>query len=519
MGRKRRGSEPCPEAGDSGYASPPGSLNLKLNGGGSINLAALGFGMNALDVSNEDSGVVRRSTSDAGGLFADPPVGPPVDPTTVHKFPERPGGRPWYETGIWPFKTKVLMVKGKPQLEGTFTINFQNTFYKSAHYNGMPSRGARREGGRLTIIGCPVEDFSMRCLLARSLLGLEEFVNFIPSENWSPAILRWALDLNLYVPGGASGGWSVEGRHVPKSVYANTDRETALELNNRVHKTGKIDVWELYVAQDPVQSGRVTLPLLWDSGSTGADGKIINPPQIVTNESAGICRVLNKQLRQHSTLQDVPNLRPAELAEEIDTLNLEVSLLARHVGTSSLVLLRGGKRELSPTLLDFVERANTGVYEQLRKLELRLSDDQAKAGGDKAHKAQPRRYINGAAVTETDVQLYPLLVRFDVCLYTFYRLSARGRIRDGFPHLQAYIQRMYAIPAVRKVTRSQLEYAHYSGFLVRWNNRRCLGNLCSFGELYMSNTIGALEPDAAAWRRYITTAVTLPVCALRWMLP
>ena len=67
MGRKRRGSEPCPEAGDSGYASPPGSLNSKVNGGGSINLAALGFGMNALDVSNEDSGVVRRSTSDVRG--------------------------------------------------------------------------------------------------------------------------------------------------------------------------------------------------------------------------------------------------------------------------------------------------------------------------------------------------------------------------------------------------------------------------------------------------------------------
>ena len=78
---------------------------------------------------------------------------------------------------------------------------------------------------------------------------------------------------------------------------------------------------------------------------------------------------------------------------------------------------------------------------------------------------------------------------------------------------------MYAIPEVRKVTRTQLEYAHYSGFLVRWHNRRCLGNLLNFGEIYLSNAVGALEPDAAAWRRYLAAAVTLPVCVIRAIVP
>ena len=113
--------------------------------------------------------------------------------------------------------------------------------------------------------------------------------------------------------------------------------------------------------------------------------------QIVTNESASICRVLNKQLRAHSTLDDPPNLRPAPMATEIDMWNEEVALLARQVGTSSLVLVRGGKNNLSQTLLDFVERAQLGVYEQLNKLERRLTD---------------RQYVNGDALTETDLRLY-----------------------------------------------------------------------------------------------------------------
>lgn len=510
-GKRRRFSAPCLPAssGDSGvFSSPPGSFDGNV--GGSFQIAALGFGMNAIDVgevsANEDSGVVRRSmTSDARGLFGD-------DPPIEHTLPERPVGRPWYEVGIWPFKTKVLMLKGQPQLEGTFTIDFLNTFNKSAHYNELPCGGARRDcARRLTIIGCPVDDYSMRTLLTRSLLGLEDAVHFIPSENWSPAILR-RLGFNLYVPNGASGGWSIEGNQIPIPLFKNVE-DVGMELQRRIFTTNKIDVWELYVAQNHAQSGRVTLPLLWDCGGRGLDGEL-NPPQIVTNESASICRVLNKQLRQHSAHNNPLNLRPAELAAEIDIWNNEVALLARQVGTSSLILLRGGKRTLSKTLMDFVERAQLGVYEQLNKLELRLSGAQ-RGGGE----AQPRMYINGDGLTETDVRLYPLLVRYDVCLYTFYRLSARGRIRDHFPHIQAYIQRMYAIPEVRKVTRTQLEYAHYSGFLVRWHNRRCLGNLLNFGEIYLSNAVGALEPDAAAWRRYLAAAVTLPVCVIRAIVP
>lgn len=495
-----------PAPGDSGVFSDAGSSSFHSNTG-SFKLAALGFGMNGLgdmgsgNAGAYDSGVDSRrvvvqdrvaQSADARGLFAPPEV--------AYMLPPRPSGRPWYEAGIWPFKTKIVMEKGEPHLEGTLKIQFLNTFNKAAVYNGMPSRGART-ARRLTIVGCPVDDYSMRTLLARSLLGLEDFVNFIPSENWCPATLRWALGWNLYVPNGSSGGWALEGKNVPSTLYRHT--EAALELQGRILETGKIDVWELYVAQDHSQSGRVTLPLLWDSGGHDADGDY-SPAQIVTNESASICRVLNKQLRAHSTLDDPPNLRPAPMATEIDMWNEEVALLARQVGTSSLVLVRGGKNNLSQTLLDFVERAQLGVYEQLNKLERRLTD---------------RQYVNGDALTETDLRLYPLLVRFDASLFTFYRLSARGRIRDSFPHLQAYIQRMYAIPEVRKVTRPQLEYAHYSGFLVRWSNRRFLGNLLNFGDLYMRRAVGALEPDAAGWQRYLAAAVTLPVRLLRAVVP
>ena len=36
-----------------------------------------------------------------------------------------------YEAGIWPFKTKIVMEKGEPHLEGTLKIQFLNTFNKA----------------------------------------------------------------------------------------------------------------------------------------------------------------------------------------------------------------------------------------------------------------------------------------------------------------------------------------------------------------------------------------------------
>ena len=109
---------------------------------------------------------------------------------------------------------------------------------------------------------------------------------------------------------------------------------------------------------------------------------------------------------------------------------------------------------------------------------------------------------------------------FLLILVALYRSYTRKWICpvDGVSS-QAYVARMYAMQAVRSVSRSQLDYAHYTGLLLRWDDRRCLGNMCIFAELYCSAVVGALNPDSAAWRRYIAALATVPIRILRSLLP
>jgi len=68
-------------------------------------------------------------------------------------------------------------------------------------------------------------------------------------------------------------------------------------------------LYELYTSTDPLFTGRVTVPLLWDSKTE----------RIVNNESEDIMRMLNSGF---ATLSDSTlNLYPDDISDEIDHIN------------------------------------------------------------------------------------------------------------------------------------------------------------------------------------------------------
>lgn len=61
-----------------------------------------------------------------------------------------------------------------------------------------------------------------------------------------------------------------------------------------------------------------------------------------------------------------------------------------------------------------------------------------------------RKYLLGDSVTQADVRLYTVLVRFDIIYYFAFRLN-RSQIKD-FPNLWRYAKELYHRPEFKKAT-------------------------------------------------------------------
>lgn len=450
--------------------------------------------MAAFMSSAADSGIVQQ-TSQENCFISD------EEGNSYYAFPARPA-RPWYENLFWPFRRKVLMLRGLPFLENDpeVKIKYTNSFAAASVYKGIPPKRIRLSK-RMWIIGCPADDYTLRVLCARSLLGLTHAVQFLPSENWAPSVLSSYLNINLYVPSIASGGWKVPA--VPEEVYANT---YAVEvLHERLMSTGSFDLWELYAAQNENQSGRCSLPILWDRGSN-YDSETYEEAQIITNNSLNIMRILNKQLRGLSDCIDVcPNLRPRDVVPIIDGTNEMVMALVKSVALSSFIYIRTSTESKDYLAWShFVERSQVEFYNVLTQLEELL---------------EVNLYLNGDTITESDLMLYPILYRFDSTIYMFFRLRGRGRLRKSFPNLQAYLQRLYANPKIQVVSPKQIDLAHYTVLLLRWADIHTVGNILALCELHIGNLFGALDPDSSIVARYTSTVVSTPFWVLRSILP
>jgi putative glutathione S-transferase len=180
---------------------------------------------------------------------------------------------------------------------------------------------------------------------------------------------------------------------------------------------------ELYARARPDYTGRVTVPVLWDSERA----------EIVNNESAEILRMLNREFDALAR-RKLADLYPEKLGREIDSVNERVYR----------DLNNGVYRAGFATAQDKYEAAFNGVFDTLDWLEKRLAG---------------RRWLCGARFTEADVRLFTTLVRFDAVYYSHFKCNLRRLI--DYPRLWRYTRRIHALPGVARTVDLAAIKAHY----------------------------------------------------------
>lgn len=160
---------------------------------------------------------------------------------------------------------------------------------------------------------------------------------------------------------------------------------------------------QLYALHDEGYTGRASVPVLWDSAAQ----------TIVSNESADILQLFDALPNQAGCDFTV---RPGLLAAAIDKANAQV-----YHSLNNGVYQAGFARCQSA-----YEEAAVQVFEALDSLEERLASS---------------RYYFGDILTETDLRLFPTLVRFDAVYHILFKCSLR-RLLD-YPNLWAYARDLY----------------------------------------------------------------------------
>jgi len=179
---------------------------------------------------------------------------------------------------------------------------------------------------------------------------------------------------------------------------------------------------QVYTRADPAYTGRVTVPVLWDT----------KEGTIVSNESAEIVRMLNSAFDRVGARPG--EFYPADLAGEIDAVN------ARIYETVNNGVYRCG----FATTQEAYDDAFDALFETLDWLDQRLSS---------------RRYLMGERVTEADWRLLPTLLRFDPVYHGHFKCN-RNRLTD-FLHLWGYARELYQWPGVAQTTDFDHIKAHY----------------------------------------------------------
>jgi len=236
--------------------------------------------------------------------------------------------------------------------------------------------GFKAEAGRYHLhvsLACP---WAHRALIFQALKGLEGMISL--------SVTHWLM---------GDQGWSFEpGPGVVADPIL-----------------GARHLHELYVKADPLYTGRVTVPLLWDKSS----GRIVN------NESAEIIRMLNSAFDGLGARAG--NFYPAALRPEIDMLNALI-----YADVNNGVYRAGFARSQAA-----YDAAIVPLFAALAELETRLTQS---------------RYLCGSVITEADWRLFTTLIRFDRVYVGHFRCDLR-RIVDH-PNLWGWLRELYQMPGI-----------------------------------------------------------------------
>ena len=179
---------------------------------------------------------------------------------------------------------------------------------------------------------------------------------------------------------------------------------------------------DIYTKADPNASGRVTVPVLWDT----------ERETIVSNESAEIIRMFNSAFDGLTGNRD--DYWPEEMRDAIEPVNQRI------YDTVNNGVYKAG----FATSQQAYDEAVTALFTSLDWLEERLSG---------------RRYLMGDRVTEADWRLATTLFRFDPVYHTHFKCN-RDYLRD-FPALWAYARELYQWPGVAETVHFDHIVRHY----------------------------------------------------------
>lgn len=181
---------------------------------------------------------------------------------------------------------------------------------------------------------------------------------------------------------------------------------------------------QIYTRADPIYSGRVTVPVLWDK----------QRKTIVSNESAEIIRMLNSEFDEWGDAN--VDLYPEALRAQIDEINAIVYPAVNN----------GVYRAGFATKQKAYEEAFERLFETLDTLEARLGQS---------------RYLIGDRMTEADWRLFTTLVRFDPVYVGHFKCNLR-RIAD-YPNLSNYLRDLFQVKGVAGTVDFDHIKSHYYG--------------------------------------------------------
>jgi putative glutathione S-transferase len=256
------------------------------------------------------------------------------------------------------------------------------------------SSGFAAEAGRYHLYvshGCP---WAHRTLMFHALKRLDGIVT-----------------VSHAIPGARPDGW----RFANEPSFPDCEADTV----NGFHY-----LREAYIASNPLYTGKVTVPTLWDRKS----GRIIN------NESSEIIRMFNKAFNEvtgHSTDYYPKDLRPA-----IDSVNAQIY---RDINNG---VYRCGFASSQKAY----EEAFDALFNCLDDLEARLGR---------------HRYLVGQEITEADWRLFATLVRFDLVYFTLFKCN-KQRISE-YSNLSNYMRELYQIPGIAATVKPRYIVMNYYG--------------------------------------------------------
>ena len=233
---------------------------------------------------------------------------------------------------------------------------------------------------------CP---WAHRTMIFRILKGLEEMISY--------SVVHWLM---------LDEGWTFE---TGEGVIADP-----LHNATRLH--------QIYTTADPLYSGRVTVPVLWDKKQN----------TIVSNESAEIIRMFNSAFDGLGA--KTGDYYPENRREDIDAIN------DRIYNTLNNGVYKAG----FATTQNAYEEAVVPLFDTLDWLEQRLSNS---------------LFLLGENITEADWRLFTTLIRFDAVYVGHFKCNLR-RIAD-YPALSVYLKRLLDVPGVMQTINMAHIKNHY----------------------------------------------------------